>query len=526
MFQIILAFIVVAFTAFYLRVKYRMTYWRRQGVAEDPGTFPFGGAHIWGTLRRTIPFTRMTDRPYKEFPEEKVVGMYDMFGSPALLLRDLDLAKRILIKDFVHFRERKRAVPEGASRLDPKSPALTYLARMLVEIQGKQWKHTRASLTPIFTGAKLRTMLPLIHAVADQCDAFLECKADSVEGAKSFDTEELMRKVACDLIISTGFGYQSDSIKNPDNIFRQNAEKLLPRAITLKQTMTIVLFRYLPSLSGYFSTLAPLEIDAQDFFADAISKIINKRRQTGERWNDFIDITLDILRKEAATTSEETPATQEKDQKEMELILISNNIMMFLAGFSTVSSTLSAFLYHLAKNQDCQETLYKEIKEAVENADTEKLDYETVTNLQYMEMSFQENMRMSPFVHLERYAVADYKIPNTEIIIPKNTCVRFPSTGISKDPKYFPEPHRFNPENFNAQNKAERHPLTSGGFGHGPRNCIAQRFATMEVKIIIARILTRYRVVTCDRTVPQLIPDPTKRFGQCKGDIWLAVERR
>ena len=133
---------------------------------------------------------------------------------------------------------------------------------------------------------------------------------------------------------------------------------------------------------------------------------------------------------------------------------------------------------------------------------------------------------MFPLLQLQRYAIADYKIPDTNIVIPKNTSVVFPATAVVKDSKYFPKPDVFDPENFSAQNKAARHLLATGGFGHGPRNCIAQRFATIEVKLIIARIIHKYRVLPCDQTVDQLISDPGKFFGQPKGDIWITVEKR
>ena len=147
-------------------------------------------------------------------------------------------------------------------------------------------------------------------------------------------------------------------------------------------------------------------------------------------------------------------------------------------------------------------------------------------NLPYMEMFFQESLRMYPLTHLERASNTAYKIPGTEITLPKDLLVRFPAPSIVKDPKYFPNPEVFNPENFTAANKNARHSLASGGFGHGPRNCIAQRFATMEVKIVVARILHKYRILPCDKTVDKLIPDPKSRSQQPKGEVWIKVELR
>ena len=240
-------------------------------------------------------------------------------------------------------------------------------------------------------------------------------------------------------------------------------------------------------------------------------KAIKERRISGERRNDFIDISLDILKKDTENASAELLAQQGENsqnndgisQEEIERVLIANNLLMFFAGFTTVSGVAATILYYLAKNQNYQEILYQEVKAAVDLAGgaDEQLDYAAVTGMQYMEMCFQESIRMFPLIHLERFSNADYKIPDTNIVIPKDTCVRFPTTAIVKDPKYFSKPNVFDPENFSAPKKAARHPLATGGFGHGPGNCIAQRFATVEVKLVIARIICKYRVLPCDRTV-------------------------
>ena len=528
MWHIILAIIVIAFTAFYLRVKYKMTYWRRHGVPEDPGYFPFGSKMSFDILRRKVPLLKSTENVYKAFPDAAFVGIYGIFGSLSLIIRDLDLAKRILIKDFDYFSERRPHVKVGTDRLDPHSKNNRYLANMLIELQGDKWKRTRASLTPIFTSAKLKTMVPLIHAVANHCDNFLE---KSAADKKEFEAGDVMRSLACDMIISTGFGYESNSFLDPENMFKKNAEKLSPRDQTLKTLVGPLLIRTFPTIFGWFG-LSFMDVDAQEFFAKAILKEIKERKVSGEKRNDFIDIGLDILKKDAENTSAELVTergeTNGINQEEIEQILIANNILMFFAGFSSVSGVTAAILYYMAKNQDYQEILYQEVKTSVDLAGgvADQLDYAAVTGMQYMEKIFQESLRMFPLLQLQRYAIADYKIPDTNIVIPKNTSVVFPATAVVKDSKYFPKPDVFDPENFSAQNKAARHPLATGGFGHGPRNCIAQRFATMEVKLIIARIIHKYRVLPCDRTVDQLIADPTKLFGQPKGDIWITVEKR
>ena len=523
MWEILLTMAVVALTAFYFYVRHKMSYWKRMGVAEDPGSFPFGGKFMKDFIFRRISFFEMTDEVYKRFPDAPFVGTYGMFGSPTLLIRDPDLAKRVLIKDFDQFMERK---PRG-NHLHSKNNR--YLPYFLVELQGDQWKKVRASLSPAFTSGKLKSMVPLIHRVADNCN---ECLAKKV--GESFTIKDVLGNFSMDVIVSTGFGYESDTFNNPTNIFKKHADLLVTKKFSLKLMAKVIVFMFTPWLARWldFHILDP---EAEQFFVEAILKAIKERQETGEKRNDFIDICIDILKKEAEnptdfTVSKNTTSQQQMDEgarkEEVERILIANSIIMFMAGYNQVSTVATMMLYFMAKNPEYQERLYQEIAEAVEVAGTDHLDYAGVMNLPYMEMFFQETFRMYPFGHLERASVNPYKIPGTEITIPKDVVVRFAAGGIAKDPNYFPNPEVFNPENFTAANKNARHPLASGGFGHGPRNCIAQRFATMEVKILIARILTKFRILTCDKTIDKLIPNPRSRVHQPKGEVWITVEQR
>ncbi|XP_066926982.1 cytochrome P450 6B7-like [Clytia hemisphaerica] len=516
--QILLAAFIVAFTAFYFFVRHRMTFWQRRGIPVDPGTFPFGSQHVWDFFKQKIAFIQMTDHAYKNYPDAPVVGTYELFGRPSIVIRDLDIAKKVLVKDFDQFMERK---PASSNAYNPHTKNNRYLPVMLTELRGQQWKSVRASLTPVFTSGKLKAMVPLIHKIADHCDIFLEKNV-----GKEIEAKELLRNYALDVIVSTGFGYESDSVNETNSIFKTNADLMVGKTMSIKIFLTFLMFLFFPSLLRKLDWPL-LDKKGEGFFVAAVRKAIKERQESGERRNDFIDTCLDILQKENEEIKTNEKSEETKRQKdEIERIVIANSLIMLIAGVDTVSSTSSMMMYFLAKNQDCQEKLYQEIKESIESTCSDQFDYAAIMNMPYMEKFFQESLRMYPVTHLERGSVNDYKIPGTEMVIPKDIVVRFPVTGIVKDEKYFSNPNVFDPENFSAEKKADRHPFASGGFGHGPRNCIAQRFATMEVKIVVARMLSKYKVIPCSKTVDELIPDPKSRSQFPKGDVWFSVEKR
>lgn len=75
------------------------------------------------------------------------------------------------------------------------------------------------------------------------------------------------------------------------------------------------------------------------------------------------------------------------------------------------------------------------------------------------------------------FLFADYRMPDG-CIIPKGTSLFFLTMGIMRDPKYFPDPEKFDPERWTPENKAKMRPYTQLGFGFGPRNCVGMRQVT------------------------------------------------
>lgn len=156
----VLAILVGFVGASYLWMRQRFSYFRSKGITEEPGWFPIGGKGSWKMLSGQIAFTNTTDHIYKEYPNEKVVGTYGPFGSQMLVVRDLELAKHIMIKDFDHFVDRRQ--------IDISRKANKYFMDMLTMMEGDRWKTMRNILSPVFTSGKLRNMMPIIHQVTIQ----------------------------------------------------------------------------------------------------------------------------------------------------------------------------------------------------------------------------------------------------------------------------------------------------------------------------------------------------------------------
>ena len=98
--------------------------------------------------------------------------------------------------------------------------------------------------------------------------------------------------------------------------------------------------------------------------------------------------------------------------------------------------------------------------------------------------------------------------------------------GIMNDPKYFPHPEKFNPENFMNNTKENRSRNIFIPFGTGPRDCIAYRFALLEMKMCLAHVVPRFNFFACERTKSEFEIDNNNVLGGIKGGFWVGCRRR
>ncbi|UYV82549.1 hypothetical protein LAZ67_21002741 [Cordylochernes scorpioides] len=206
--------------------------------------------------------------------------------------------------------------------------------------------------------------------------------------------------------------------------------------------------------------------------------------------------------------------------------ILANAILFFFTGYETTASTLSHCAYMLALNPECQDRLAEEVFAALDDplfkssgptrSDVQKasLDYDTVKKLPYLNAVISETLRMySPASRTDRIAKENYVLGETGIVVPKGVLVQFPIHTIHHDAEYFPDPQRYDPERFLPENRDKILPFTYIPFGAGPRNCIAERFALLEMKLCLAKVIHRFRFTQVPETqvisLTQNVTDPS-----------------
>jgi len=173
-----------------------------------------------------------------------------------------------------------------------------------------------------------------------------------------------------------------------------------------------------------------------------------------------------------------------------------------LAGYETTASTLSFCTYELALHPKVQDKLYAEVAAVADK--NGNIDYETLVKLPYIDAVLSETLRKyPPLSRLERRVSENYTLggeDNGGIKLYKGQVVEIPTFAIHHCEDYYENPEEFDPERFMPENRHKIKPYTYLPFGAGPRNCIGLRFALLEAKLSLSKLIQKYRFVRSENT--------------------------
>lgn len=287
-------------------------YFADRNIAFERG-WPVLGT-IFGNINLILGKISMPDSMYniyKKHSERKFVGIYDLGGKPSFLINDPELINRISIKDFDHFVNHFLLFDEELNPL---------ITKTLFAMSNQQWRDMRGTLSPLFTGSKMRQMLSLMIDCSNEFNTYvrndisLKSKGND---CLEFDMMELMMRLTNDVIGSTAFGIQMNSLKEVDNDFFKMGKEI---AYALQGVRSIMNIGF-PKIAKFFNL--KIITDSQDqFFRNTIRSAVAERRKMKIERNDMLNLLL---------MAQEGKLSDEKDKESDQD-----------TGFATVSEFIAA----------------------------------------------------------------------------------------------------------------------------------------------------------------------------------------
>lgn len=294
----------------------------------------------------------------------RISGMFQ-FRKPIYFVRDPKLVKRMAVKDFDYFVDHRVIIDDSMDKLFGKA---------LISLQGQKWRgltcliltvlyhmlqflsisyHSdmRATLSPMFTGSKMRQMFDYVANVGKQTATTMKEQIRK-GGDDSFEFKALAMKFTVDTIATCAFGIEVNSFKDPDNEFHEIATKASNFA-NFKTSLKFAGFLLIPSVMKalkikFFSS------EIEEFFQQAIKETMRIREEKGIIRYDMINLLMQAKKGKLSHDSKEeqkitegfstveesklgkTQVTRVWDDDD----LVAQGFIFFLAGFDTVSFDL------------------------------------------------------------------------------------------------------------------------------------------------------------------------------------------
>ncbi|XP_075890945.1 cytochrome P450 3A40-like [Nelusetta ayraudi] len=439
---------------------------KKMGV---PGPKP---VPLFGTmLAYRKGFFKFDEECFKKYGN--IWGIFDG-RQPVLCITDPAMIKTVLVKECYSFFTNRRNFRLNGPLYDAVSIA-----------EDDQWKRIRSVLSPSFTSGRLKEMFGIMKRHSANLISNMKKKADK---DLPLELKEFFGPYSMDVVTSTAFSVDIDSLNNPSDPFVTNIKKMLKFDLLSPLLVAVAFFPFLgPVFEKMEFSFFPKSVT--DFFYAALQKIKSARVTSKQQGRvDFLQLMIDSQKNNNSSGAEKGLSDHE---------ILSQAMIFIFAGYETSSSSLSFLSYNLARTPLVMKKLQDEIDATFPNK--APVDYQTMMEMEYLDAVINESLRLYPIAsRLERVAKENIEING--LVIPKGMVVMVPTWPMHKDPSLWPNPEEFKPERFNKQNKDKIDPYTYMPFGSGPRNCIGMRFALVMMKLAIVETLQRYSFSVCKET--------------------------
>uniref|UniRef100_A0A914WLT5 Cytochrome P450 n=1 Tax=Plectus sambesii TaxID=2011161 RepID=A0A914WLT5_9BILA len=426
-------------------------------------------------------------------------------GIPAIVTSDLDMLHDVFVKKFDYFHGRRDFPLAGNP--DKEKTVNVFNAR------GLRWKRLRTIGNPTFSVANLKKLMPTVDEHIN--DLIEKLDAEAAEG-RSFDIFKLYQDLTLNVVAQISFGVSKDVLSNPENNYLQLAKKIFGQQKLINNIFTICSV-IIPEFTPFWRACAQVSATFRDLpgpqLQKAIKQNVQERRATKATYNgpvDFIQLWLDAEAEPGWQSNQEQMQVSQDARMEMNRLkierklstdeIVAQSFAFLVAGFDTTANSLAYVSYLLATNPDKQTKLYEEIVSSID--DMTNISYEDLMRLKYLDWVVKEGLRLYPLASIvnSRQAMADTTIGDVSVpagmfVVADTWTIHYSREIWGDDADQF-VPERFDPE----ENRKPQHPMAWIPFGAGPRQCIGMRFALLEEKLALVKIISKFELRTSQET--------------------------
>jgi len=341
----------------------------------------------------------------------------------------------------------------------------------LVTSEGDFWRRQRRLAQPAFHRQRISSYGEVMVQYANRA-------IDKWRDGEQRDVAKDMTRLTLEIVVKTLFN--SDVSNDADHVGAMLSQ--IARPFASQATLKWIADNRLPTPGHYRYFNAVREID------NIVYRIIAERRASGTDEGDLLSMLLQA---------------QDEDGSQMSDKQLRDEVMtLFLAGHETTALALSWSWYLLATHRTAEAKFHEELDEVLGGRAPEVSD---LPRLKFTEMIAKETMRLYP----PAYAVGREAIEETEIggfRVPRGTQLFAFQWATHRDERFFERPDEFVPERWADGSMQSLPKYAYFPFGGGPRQCIGNYFAMMEIVLLLATIGQRLKFTVLPEHPVEVLP--------------------
>ncbi|KRT79164.1 cytochrome P450 [Oryctes borbonicus] len=387
----------------------------------------------------------------------------------------------------------------GTTRILHKSLEYNHFERWLgtglLTSEPEKWRKTRKMLTPTFHFQILEQFIDIYNSASRVLVDKLLKKADG----KKFDVYPDVTLCTLDVICETAMGTSVNAQRHSNSVYVKSVQ-IMNEIIRTRLFSPLKRFDFVYYLSPEYR----MEKKALATIHGYTMSVIKKRKRELELNGNLIQDCNGENKKRLAFLDlllqcelDGKPLTNEEIREEVDTFMFE--------GHDTTASAIAFSLHCLAENPHAQDQAVKELLEIFTSKD-EHITYAHLQQMKYLEKVMKEVLRLYPSVPMfGRQLEEDSEFEGE--IIPKGVTLTIFPYGMHRDAKLYPDPEKFDPERFTLENQNKRNPFGYVPFSAGPRNCIGQRFAMLEMKTTLSNLIRNFEILPAEGYKPVLVPN-------------------